>query len=94
MYYDFAVQVPSVKGKIISKRKSGSTYILFQYGQDYNAGKKYAISKRTVIGKVHPLTQHACFQMRSSRSTSRMQRCRKNYPKPAEIAAFGLAPMQ
>lgn len=55
MYYDFAVQVPSVKGKIISKRKGGSTYILFQYGQDYNAEKKYAIPKRAIIGKVHPL---------------------------------------
>ena len=54
MYYDFAVQIPSEKGKIITKAKGGSSYVLFQYGAEYKADKKYAIPKRTIIGKVDP----------------------------------------
>lgn len=52
MYYDFAVEIPSVKGKIITKRKGSSTYILFQYGQEYNPEKQYAVPQRTIIGKL------------------------------------------
>ena len=40
MYYDFAVQIPSEKGKIITKAKGGSSYVLFQYGAEYKADKK------------------------------------------------------
>lgn len=54
MYYDFVVQIPSARGKIITKKKGNATYILYQYGQNYNPDKKYAIPKRTVIGKVDP----------------------------------------
>ena len=54
MYYDFTVDIPQVKGKIITRKKGTSTYILFQYGQNYNAEKQYCIPQRTVIGKVSP----------------------------------------
>lgn len=54
MYYDMAVQIPIVKGKIISKKKGDATYILYQYGQEYKPEKKYAVPKRAIIGKVHP----------------------------------------
>ena len=54
MYYDFAVEIPSVQGKIIAKKKGSATYILFQYGQEYNPEKQYAIPKRKSIGKVIP----------------------------------------
>ena len=52
MYYNFVVQIPSEKGKILTKAKGGSSYVLFQYGTEYKPDKKYAIPKRTIIGKV------------------------------------------
>ena len=36
MYYDFAVKIPSVKGKIITKKKGGVFYILYEYDRKYN----------------------------------------------------------
>ena len=54
MYYNFAVQIPSEKRKILTKAKGGSSYVLFQYGSDYKPDKKYAIPKRTIIGRVDP----------------------------------------
>lgn len=54
MYYDLPVAIPAVKGKIITKKKGGSTYVLFQYGQDYKSDRKYAIPQRAIIGKVNP----------------------------------------
>ena len=54
MYYDFAVAIPSVQGKIIAKKKGSATYILFQYGQKYNPEKKYSIPLRSSIGKAIP----------------------------------------
>lgn len=39
MYYNYTVQIPLVKGKIITKKKGDATYVLFQYGQRYNAEK-------------------------------------------------------
>lgn len=53
MYYNYTVQIPLVKGKIITKKKGDATYVLFQYGQRYNAEKKYAVPQRTIIGKLH-----------------------------------------
>ena len=54
MYYNFTVQIPSIKGKVLTKDKGTTTYILYQYGLDYKPDKKYAIPKRTIIGKVDP----------------------------------------
>lgn len=52
MYYDIAVEIPVIKGKIITKRKGSATYILYQYGQEYKPEKQYAVPQRTIIGKV------------------------------------------
>ena len=54
MYYNFAVKIPSAKGKIIAKRKGSTTYILYQYGQDYHKDKRYCVPKRAIIGKMIP----------------------------------------
>jgi len=56
MYFDSTVAIPVVKGKIITKKKGGSTYVLYQHGQVYKPDKKYAIPQRTIIGKVNPDT--------------------------------------
>lgn len=52
MYLNTTVQIPSVKGKIIAKKKGDSTYILYQYGSEYIKEKQYAVPKRAIIGKV------------------------------------------
>lgn len=54
MYYDFTVPVPQVRGKIITKKKGTSSYILFQYGQEYNSAKRYSVPQRAIIGKTAP----------------------------------------
>ena len=54
MYYNFAVEIPSVKGKIITKRKGSAAYILYQYGQEYHKDKGYCVPKRAIIGKAIP----------------------------------------
>jgi transposase len=54
MYYNFAVDIPSEKGKIITKKKGNVSYILYQYGQEYHKDKRYCIPKRAIIGKVLP----------------------------------------
>lgn len=51
MYHDFTVKIPDVKGKIIIKKKGNASYILYEYGRDYKPDKKYAIPKRSIIGK-------------------------------------------
>lgn len=54
MYYDFAVKIPAEKGKIFTKDKGGASYVLFQYGTEYKADRKYAVPKRAIIGKIDP----------------------------------------
>jgi len=61
MYKNITVQIPTVQGKIIRKRKGESTYILFQYGQVYNKDKQYAIPQRAIIGKVSPDNENLMF---------------------------------
>ena len=46
MYYNFTVQIPSIKGKVLTKDKGTTTYILYQYGLDYKPDKKYAFRKQ------------------------------------------------
>jgi transposase len=53
MYYDYTVEIPRIRGKIITKKKGNATYVLFQYSQKYNPEKKYAIPQRTIVGKIH-----------------------------------------
>lgn len=52
MYLNTTVKIPVVKGKIITRKKGGTTYILYQYGSEYNPEKKYAVPQRTIVGKV------------------------------------------
>jgi len=52
MYFDSAVAIPSIKGKIITKKKGGASYILFEYGRKYNPEKRYSVPQRVIIGKV------------------------------------------
>lgn len=54
MYYDLSVKIPCEKGKIIIKKKGSAAYVLYQYGQQYNPEKKYAVPQRAIIGKVNP----------------------------------------
>lgn len=54
MYLNTTVKIPEQKGKIITKKKSCATYILYQYGSNYKQDKKYAVPLRTIIGKVSP----------------------------------------
>ena len=61
LYYDFTVQIPSIKGKVLTKDKGKTTYVLYQYGLDYKPDKKYAIPKRTIIGKVDPSDKSLMF---------------------------------
>ena len=52
MYFNCTVKIPDVKGKIITKKKGDSSYVLYQYDSVYNKEKKYAVPKRCIIGKV------------------------------------------
>ena len=52
MYLNTTVKIPSSKGKIITKKKGGTTYILYQYGSEYNQDKRYAVPLRSIVGKV------------------------------------------
>lgn len=54
MYLNTTVKIPEQKGKIITKKKGGATYILYQYGSDYKQDKKYAVPLRAIVGKVSP----------------------------------------
>ena len=52
MYLNTTVRIPDLKGKIFSKKKGGSTYILYQYGSEYNQEKQYAVPQRAIVGKI------------------------------------------
>ena len=52
MYFNTTVKIPEMKGKIVTKKKGGATYILYQYGSEYNPDKQYAIPQRAIVGKM------------------------------------------
>ena len=52
MYFNTTVKIPEMKGKIVTKKKGGATYILYQYGSEYNPDKQYAIPQRVIVGKM------------------------------------------
>lgn len=52
MYYDYTVEIPKVRGKIVTNRVKSTTYVCYEFGRVYNAEKKYNTPKRTTIGKV------------------------------------------
>ncbi len=47
MYYDFQVEIPEAKGKIITKKKGSVTYVLYQYGQEYKSRGAYLMGMTT-----------------------------------------------
>ena len=53
MYYNFAVRIPEIKGKIIRKPKGNTIYILYQHGQRYNRNTRHTTPERKIIGKQH-----------------------------------------
>ena len=61
MYLNTTVKIPEMKGKIISKKKGGTTYILYQYGSEYKSEKQYAVPLRTIVGKVSPSDKSLMF---------------------------------
>ena len=86
MYLNTTVKIPEIKGKIITKKKGGTTYILYQYGSEYNQDKRYAVPLRTIVGKVSAddptlmfqMTRPLCFRTISSWSIFRMPRSLKS----------------
>ena len=52
MDHDLTVPVPEAKGRIIYKKKGGTTYVLYQYAQEYRPEKKYAVPRRALVGKL------------------------------------------
>ena len=54
MYYDFAVPIPQVKGKITHMKKGKLTYIQLETGRKYIPEKQYTIPVRVSIGKLDP----------------------------------------
>ena len=54
MYLNTTVQIPKLKGKIFTKKKGGASYILYQYGSEYNPLKQYAVPLRAIVGKAVP----------------------------------------
>lgn len=54
MYYDFAVPIPDVPGKITVLKKGGNQYIQLEIGRKYLAERKYTIPERVSIGKPDP----------------------------------------
>ncbi len=51
MYLNTTVKIPEIKGKIIFKKKNGTTYVQYQYGSEYKSDRKYAVPLRTIVGK-------------------------------------------
>lgn len=51
MYFNTTVKIPEIKGKIITKKKGTTTYILYQYGNEYNPEKQYSVPLRAIVGK-------------------------------------------
>lgn len=51
MYLNTTVKIPEIKGKIIFKKKSGTTYVQYQYGSEYKSDRKYAVPLRAIVGK-------------------------------------------
>ncbi len=39
MYLNTTIKIPEIKGKIITKKKGTTTYILYQYGSEYRPEK-------------------------------------------------------
>ncbi len=51
-YYEFLVDVPVVKGKIVRKKQSGKVFIQLETGRRYDQARKNTTPERVTIGKV------------------------------------------
>ncbi len=57
MYQEYAVRVPEVPGKIMTRTAGKSTYVLFETGRNYHPGTKTTRPERVEIGRLiegHP----------------------------------------
>jgi transposase len=52
MYYDFTIGIPDAPGKIVLKKKGDAVYVQYEYSRVYDAGRKFNIPRRAIIGKV------------------------------------------
>ena len=52
MYYDYTVEIPRIRGKIVKNTIKKTTYVCYEFDRVYNSEKKYNTPKRTTIGKV------------------------------------------
>ncbi len=52
MYLDLVVEIPKLKTGISRKKIKGTTYIYYEHGRKYYAGKQYTVPQCTSIGKV------------------------------------------
>ena len=52
MYLDIVVEIPKLKTGISRKKIKGTTYIYYEHGRKYYAGKQYTVPQCTSIGKV------------------------------------------
>ena len=51
MYFNTTVEIPKIKGRIFRRKRGGTTYVLYQYGTEYNQEKRYTIPLRAIVGK-------------------------------------------
>jgi hypothetical protein len=68
------------------ERKGSATYILYQYGQEYNPEKKYSVPKRKSIGKVIPEQPGFMYPNESFSEFFLTQSYRKNFRRPTGVA--------
>ena len=54
MYFNYTVEIPQVKGKIVLNKTNNTTYVCYEFDRVYNPEKKYNTPKRTTIGKICP----------------------------------------
>lgn len=54
MFLKFKVKIPEAPGKLVRKKRSGQTYIEYEYDRAYDPVKQYTYPKRASIGRVDP----------------------------------------
>lgn len=52
MCYEFTVPVPNVPGKITYQKRSGRTYVYYEYARIYHKDKGYNVPRKDAIGKL------------------------------------------
>lgn len=62
MYLPNLVNVPTVTGKIVRKKKGASIYVLFETDRVYDPKRKFNVPKRVIIGKLVSDAEDALMQ--------------------------------